>query len=224
MKRENKNDTAQRNADGRIMNGGTVVAATPILPEEARFQVLLIEDDPHIARLVETNLNKAKLGCRIAATGQAGLSALQHNDVDLVLLDLGLPDMSGFEVCSKIRQNSDVRNNNVPIIMATARGGADDQMHGLRVGADDYVTKPFDPKLLVARVVAQLRRANRYNEVAETSTSGAEKNATTQNVPAGWTKCGDCNYIGPKSRFEMLNDQFRVAHACPNCGQLMRLG
>lgn len=211
---------------GEIMNGGNVVAATPILPEEARFQVLFIEDDPHIARLVETNLNKAKLGCRIAATGQAGLSALQHNDVDLVLLDLGLPDMSGFEVCSKIRQNSDIRNNNVPIIMATARGGADDQMHGLRVGADDYVTKPFDPKLLVARVVAQLRRANRYNEVAETSSNvGAmnEKNEISLNVPSGWVKCGDCNYIGPKSRFEMLNDQFRVVHACPNCGQLMRL-
>ncbi len=179
--------------------------------DEPRFQVLLIEDDPHIARLIETNLTKAKLGCISTNNGRAGLQALQSRTVDLVLLDLMLPDMTGYEVCSKIRETS-----NVPIIMATARSQPEDEMQGLRVGADDYVTKPFDPKLLVARVVAQLRRANRYSAPAEIEGADAP---VANRVPTGWMKCGDCGYLGPKEKFESLNDQFRVVRECPNCSK-----
>lgn len=179
--------------------------------QEPRFNVLVIEDDANIARLIETNLTKAKLGCIAASNGRAGLQILQNRAVDLVLLDLMLPDMTGYEVCSKIRETS-----NVPIIMATARAQPEDQMQGLRLGADDYVTKPFDPKLLVARVVAQLRRANRYNETTEAESAAAP---VASRIPNGWMKCGDCSYLGPREKFESLNDQFRVVRECPNCAK-----
>ena len=144
----------------------------------------------------------------------------------MVLLDLGLPDMSGLEVCRKIRESS-----NVPIIMATARNEAQDQMQGLRAGADDYVTKPFDPQILVARVVAQLRRAHRYSTEAagaasvnsDSASSIANTSNTTAAVPAGWHKCEGCSYIGPRTKFESLNDQFRVEHSCPRCDKLARI-
>lgn len=179
---------------------------------EMKYQVLLIEDDPHITRLIETNLGKAKMGCLSAPNGRAGLQILQQRAVDLVLLDLMLPDMTGYEVCQKIRETS-----NVPIIMATARDQPEDQMHGLRLGADDYVIKPFDPQLLVARVIAQLRRVHRYS-APQTS---EKELATTNRIPTGWMKCGDCSYLGPKEKFESLNDQFRVVRECPNCAQTL---
>ena len=198
---------------------------TPLQPAEttlqSRFQVLLVEDDTNIARLVEANLRKARLGCRIVKTGREALMITRRNEADLVLLDLGLPDMSGLEVCRKIREDS-----NVPIIMATARNDAQDQMQGLRAGADDYVTKPFDPQILVARVVAQLRRAHRYSTehtVANAVTNVNAGSSTIAVVPAGWHKCEGCNYIGPRAKFESLNDQFRVEHSCPHCGQLARI-
>jgi DNA-binding response OmpR family regulator len=187
-----------------------------IAQQETKFQVLVIEDDPHITRLVEANLGKAKLGCISASSGRDGLQALQQRNIDLVLLDLMLPDMSGYEVCSKIRQTS-----NVPIIMATARAGAEDQLYGLKVGADDYVTKPFDPHMLVARVVAQLRRVHRY-DAAPAPEASASSTATPSTIPSGWAKCGDCGYMGPKDKFENLNEQFRVVHECPHCSQPVR--
>ncbi len=182
---------------------------------EPRFQILVIEDDPHIARLIEANLTKAKLGTLTAPSGRAGLQIFQQHAVDLVLLDLMLPDMTGYEVCSKIRASS-----NVPIIMATARDQPEDQMHGLKLGADDYVIKPFDPKLLVARVVAQLRRANRYSASVEQNSEDAAP--FVSRIPTGWMKCGDCSYMGPRAKFESMNDQFRVIRECPNCAQAIR--
>lgn len=179
---------------------------------ETKYQVLLIEDDPHITRLIEANLGKAKMGFLSAPSGRAGLQILQQRSVDLVLLDLMLPDMTGYEVCQKIRETS-----NVPIIMATARDQPEDQMHGLKLGADDYVIKPFDPQLLVARVIAQLRRVHRYS-APQTS---EESSLTTSRIPTGWMKCGDCSYLGPKEKFESLNDQFRVVRECPNCAQTL---
>ncbi|HVF84529.1 MAG TPA: response regulator [Abditibacteriaceae bacterium] len=180
---------------------------------ETKYQVLLIEDDPHITRLIEANLSKAKMGFLSATNGRAGLQILQQRAVDLVLLDLMLPDMTGYEVCQKIRETS-----NVPIIMATARDQPEDQMHGLKLGADDYVIKPFDPQLLVARVIAQLRRVHRYS-----APQASEKDSSTESrIPTGWMKCGDCSYLGPREKFESLNAQFRVVRECPHCAQTVR--
>jgi CheY-like chemotaxis protein len=171
-----------------------------------RYNVMVVEDDGAVARLIEANLQKMKIEARVVSNGADALFQFAQREAHLIILDLMLPDKSGFEICARIRERS-----NVPIIMLTARDAAEDQMHGLKVGADDYITKPFDPKLLMARVAAQLRRVYRYN--AE-NTPGDNNDGTK---PHGWTQCQSCNYMGPKERFEEMNDQFRVIMTCPNC-------
>lgn len=116
--------------------------------------ILLIEDEPEIAELLAMYF--AREGFRLvhAATGERGLERLRERDARLVLLDIGLPGMDGIDVCRTIRADSDV-----PVIMLTARDGEVDKVVGLEIGADDYVTKPFSPRELVARVKAVLRRS-----------------------------------------------------------------
>jgi DNA-binding response OmpR family regulator len=118
--------------------------------------VLLIEDDPSIGALVQAYLDRD--GYRVVWTrsGEEGLAELPRHPVRIVILDVGLPGMDGFEVCSRIRASSDV-----PVIMLTARDEEADRVAGLEVGADDYVPKPFSPRELVARVKAILRRVDR---------------------------------------------------------------
>ena len=115
--------------------------------------VLVIEDEPNIGKLVQAYL--VKEGYRVAweRRAQAGLDALEREPVTLVLLDVGLPDGNGFDVCREIRTRS-----GVPIIMLTARDEERDRIEGLAAGADDYVCKPFSPGELMARVAAVLRR------------------------------------------------------------------
>ena len=181
-------------------------------PEAARlnYHVLVIEDDPNIARLVGANLQKIGLSYHHAGDGEAGLFAFKQRTPDLVLLDLMLPDTTGYDICKRIRDGADKKSSCVPIIMMTARGELEDQLQGFKVGADDYVTKPFDPKTLVARVVAQLRRANRYNAEMETQ-------ASTRALPTDWRTCEKCNYMGPKEKFEELTDSFVLKVTCPHC-------
>lgn len=180
-------------------NPGNQFSASP------RYNVMVVEDDGAVARLIEANLQKMKIEARVVSNGADALFQFAQREAHLIILDLMLPDKSGFEICARIRERS-----NVPIIMLTARDGVEDQVHGLKVGADDYVTKPFDPKLLMARVATQLRRVYRYN-----GTAAPEENAGGK--PHGWTQCQSCNYMGPKERFEEMNDQFRVVMTCPNC-------
>ncbi|MBV9468383.1 MAG: response regulator transcription factor [Abitibacteriaceae bacterium] len=176
-----------------------------------KFRVLVIEDDAHIGRLVEENMKKAGFVCRTEASGRTGLAAFAQMHPQLVVLDLNLPDLNGYEVCDRIRQDS-----TVPIIMMTARDGADDQLHGFKVGADDYITKPFDPKLLMARCVAQLRRVYRYDAPPELPVMPPAPNGLIQ-VPEGWARCEACSYMGPHEKFEDLNTQGMVILSCPNC-------
>lgn len=116
--------------------------------------VLFIEDDVAIRRVVQPAFSADGLTLIEAPTAHAGLEALARHDVDVVLLDLMLPDCDGFEVCREIRRRSDV-----PVIMVTARDRSQDVVTGLESGADDYVTKPFVPKELAARARAHLRRS-----------------------------------------------------------------
>jgi DNA-binding response OmpR family regulator len=179
----------------------------------APFDILVVEDDPRIARLVQTSLQKMKMQCRLAADGKSALAAIAQKTPHLVLLDLTLPDMTGYEICAKIRA-TEGPGSRIPIIMVTARDEADDQLHGLKVGADDYVTKPFDPKLLMARVAAQLRRAHHYSAEVVAPPSAPAKSSS----PPGWTRCEDCNYLGPNKKFEEINEQRNVVMVCPHCG------
>jgi len=116
--------------------------------------VLVVEDEASIASFVSIYLKNAGYAVRTAANGTAALAEAESAQPALIVLDLMLPDIDGVEVCKRIRQRSDV-----PILMLTARDEDVDKIIGLEVGADDYLTKPFNPRELVARVKAILRRA-----------------------------------------------------------------
>jgi two-component system alkaline phosphatase synthesis response regulator PhoP len=116
--------------------------------------VLVVEDESSIASFVSLYLKNAGYVVRTAATGSEGLAQAAKGDVSLIILDLMLPDIDGIEVCRRIRKSSDI-----PILMLTARDEDVDKIIGLEVGADDYLTKPFNPRELVARVKSILRRA-----------------------------------------------------------------
>lgn len=119
--------------------------------------ILIVDDEADLASLVEFNLKQAGLDTAVALTGEQALQLAGRVKPDLVLLDLMLPDISGRDVCRRLRANPQTRE--VPIVMLTARGEEADRVQGFEVGADDYVTKPFSPRELVLRVKAILRRS-----------------------------------------------------------------
>ncbi len=123
-------------------------------------EILVIEDEPQLARLVEMHLRDA--GCRVevALEGAKGLSEASKRRFDLIVLDLMLPDMDGLDLCRELRS----QKNYTPILILTARSGEVDRVLGLELGADDYLTKPFSVRELVARVKAILRRVDRMAE------------------------------------------------------------
>jgi DNA-binding response OmpR family regulator len=120
----------------------------------ARVTVLLVEDDPSIGGLVRTYLGRDGYPVLWVRSGEAALDELARHDVGMVVLDVGLPGIDGFDVCRRMRATS-----RVPIVMLTARDEEPDRVAGLELGADDYLTKPFSPRELVARMKAVLRRA-----------------------------------------------------------------
>jgi two-component system alkaline phosphatase synthesis response regulator PhoP len=119
----------------------------------ARSKILLVDDEPKVCELIKAYLIKDGYDVIIAADGQTAIDLAQRYKPDLILLDLNLPELDGLEVCRTVRKQS-----NVPIIMLTARDEEVDKVVGLEMGADDYVTKPFSPRELAARVNAVLRR------------------------------------------------------------------
>lgn len=116
-------------------------------------RILLIEDDPRLAGMVKDYLGEAGFVVTIAPTGLEGVQQQKQGDFDAVLLDLMLPDIDGLEVCRRIRSRDDIA-----ILMLTAKGDAMDRVVGLELGADDYLPKPFEPRELLARLKAILRR------------------------------------------------------------------
>ena len=116
-------------------------------------RVLVVDDDPGIVKLVRAYLEQAGFEVAVAYDGKKAMQIARHDRPDLVVLDLMLPEMDGWDVCRALRKESDV-----PIIMLTARVEESDKLIGLELGADDYVTKPFSPRELVARVRSVLRR------------------------------------------------------------------
>jgi phosphate regulon transcriptional regulator PhoB len=119
--------------------------------------ILVVDDEPDIAALVSYNLNKEGFSVKSAADGEEALAIIRETRFDLIVLDLMLPGLHGMELCRILRSNP--KTAHVPIIMLTARGDETDKVRGLETGADDYMTKPFSPKELVARVKAILRRS-----------------------------------------------------------------
>jgi len=119
--------------------------------------ILVVDDEPKIVKLVRDYLERAGFGVRVASDGATALSLARTEKPDLIVLDLGLPKMDGLDVTRELRKAS-----NVPIIMLTARSEESDKLIGLELGADDYITKPFSPKELVARVRVTFRRMDDY--------------------------------------------------------------
>ncbi|MBN8645693.1 MAG: response regulator transcription factor [Planctomycetes bacterium] len=122
----------------------------------ARVPVLIVEDDADIANLIRFHLEREGFATRIAASGTAALAAVEREPPQAILLDIMLPDLDGFDVCRRLKRGAATRD--IPIVMVTSKGEESDVVVGLELGAEDYITKPFSPKVLVARVRAVLRR------------------------------------------------------------------
>ena len=121
----------------------------------ANEKILIVDDDNNICELLRLYLNKEGYQISLAYDGQAAVEAFEQQHPDLVLLDVMMPKMDGWEVLKTIRKYSQV-----PVIMLTARGEERDELQGFALGVDEYISKPFSPKILVARVDAILRRSN----------------------------------------------------------------
>jgi two-component system alkaline phosphatase synthesis response regulator PhoP len=125
----------------------------------AKSSILIIEDDEDILELVRYNLEKEGYSVAGETTGEDGLEAARSRTPDLILLDLMLPGMDGLEICRELKGDSKTRH--MPIVIVSAKGEESDIVAGLELGADDYITKPFSPQILLARVRAVLRRRTR---------------------------------------------------------------
>ncbi len=127
-----------------------------------QLKILIVEDDPNICELIKLYTEKQGYLVITASNGEEGLERYFDENPDLVILDIMLPKMNGWEICQEIR-----RDQMTPIIMLTAKGESYDKIKGLDLGADDYVVKPFDPNELMARVKAVLRRTSQIQENIE---------------------------------------------------------
>ncbi len=116
--------------------------------------ILVVDDDPLLCSLLESSLTRAGFDCTIAHSGQAALDQIDANLPDLIVLDIMMPDMNGFEVARRIRAGSETVN--LPIIMLTARIDAASRRTGMEIGVNEYMTKPLSPKLLIERIHALL--------------------------------------------------------------------
>lgn len=121
-------------------------------------KVLIVDDEEHIRELIKFNLKKEGYDIEIAINGVEALNIIREIKFDLILLDLMLPEIDGLEVCKEIRRNEET--SDIPVMMITAKGEEFDKVLGLELGADDYITKPFSIRELMARVKALLRRSN----------------------------------------------------------------
>lgn len=213
-------------------SGMDAAPSLPSVPADGKFRVLVVEDDPNIARLVLITLAKSGFEARHAPDGTSAVHAFKVTDPHLVVLDLNLPGMDGRAVCQEIRKVS-----MIPVVVMTASDSEAIEVQSFKLGADDFVTKPFNPQLLLARIVANLRRTYRYDaatpavsepappapnaprDLAAIAGIAPMSQEAEKPLPVGWAKCDSCDYMGPRSRFEAEDGMGRVSRLCPNCKQ-----
>lgn len=135
-------------------------------------QILLIDDDVKIGQLLTTYFRQFDLDLLVAHSPSEGFSCIETHSPELLILDVMLPEMDGFEVCRQIRQQPE-RFGKLPIIMLTARGDVTDRIVGLELGADDYLPKPFEPRELIVRVQSVLRRSQPGDSAAASAQTGS---------------------------------------------------
>lgn len=138
----------------------------------SKKHILIVEDDTDIQQLVSYNLIRSGFNVTCADSGEEALECLQKEVYDCILLDLMLPGLSGLDVCRHIRLKNNKGNSSLPIVMLTAKGEEEDIVAGLESGADDYITKPFSPKVVIARIKAVLRRAEELSSEGERKVQG----------------------------------------------------
>jgi DNA-binding response OmpR family regulator len=155
--------------------------------------VLVVDDDPHIRKLIRVILEKEGLGVREAPDGQAALALMESDPSDLVILDIMMPIMDGWTLCKELRSRSDV-----PLLLLTAKGETVDKVRGFDLGADDYLVKPFDPPELIARVKALFKR---YRIAASQQVTLAELSMDRQNYEV---KVNADPVTLPPKEFELL--------------------
>jgi two-component system response regulator RegX3 len=177
-------------------------------------RVLVVEDEESFSDALSYMLRKEGFEVSVAATGTSALTQFDRSGADIVLLDLMLPEMSGTEVCRQLRQRSAV-----PIIMVTARDSEIDKVVGLEIGADDYVTKPYSPRELVARIRAVLRRQGA--EAAEVSTLTLAAGPVRMDVERHVVTVDGSAVQLPLKEFELLELLLRNAGRVLTRGQLI---
>ena len=134
-----------------------------------RERIFIVEDEEDIQELISYNLAKNSFVTKVFGSGEEFLEYIETDTCDLVLLDLMLPGMDGLEICKKLKKSPSTEN--IPVIMLTAKGEESDIITGLEIGADDYILKPFSPKVLVARIKAVLRRKEQISEIKKENIS-----------------------------------------------------
>ncbi|MDP4727367.1 MAG: response regulator, partial [Desulfobacterales bacterium] len=172
----------------------------------AKEKILVVDDEEDIIELVRFNLSKDGYRIDSSLTGEDALKKVRSDSFDLIILDLMLPGIDGLEVTRKLRDNPKTRS--VPIVMLTAKGEEPDIVTGLELGADDYITKPFSPRILIARVRAVLRRKIGSSEDGHSGTGAANDDVSLGN--GGIDEVGDAG-ISPKRDVIVL-----VASGNPN--------
>lgn len=165
----------------------------------ANKKVQIIEDEEDIVELLRYNLRKNGYDTNVAMSGEEGIESVRRNKPDLILLDLMLPGVSGLEVCKVLKTNEETQKT--PIIMVSAKGEENDIVTGLEMGADDYITKPFSPKILLARVEAVLRRG--ANAQTEDKTAPIEAHGI-------WIHPGKCEVKVNDEMIELSRTEFQV--------------
>ncbi|HEY0360313.1 MAG TPA: response regulator transcription factor [Mycobacteriales bacterium] len=176
-------------------------------------RVLVVEDEESFSDALSYMLRKEGFEVAVAATGPDALTEFERAGSDIVLLDLMLPGLSGTEVCRQLRQRS-----NVPIIMVTARDGEIDKVVGLELGADDYVTKPYSPRELVARIRAVLRRRSEPEELLP---AALEAGPVRMDVDRHTVSVSGATVSLPLKEFELLEMLLRNAGRVLTRGQLI---
>jgi two-component system phosphate regulon response regulator PhoB len=169
--------------------------------------VLVVEDDEDIRELVSYNLLKEGYQVAGVASGEDALTSVESRAPDLILLDIMLPGLDGLRVCRKLKENPLLKS--IPIIMLTAKGEEPDIVAGLNMGADDYVTKPFSPKVLVARVQAVLRRAEQEREFSDEQ---EEQESEVVEVRDLTIHLGRHEVFVCRKRVELTATEFKLLH------------
>ncbi len=177
-------------------------------------RVLVVEDEESFSDALSYMLRKEGFEVSVAPTGTSALTEFDRTGADIVLLDLMLPEMSGTEVCRQLRQRS-----HVPIIMVTARDSEIDKVVGLEIGADDYVTKPYSPRELVARIRAVLRRQS--SDAVEVSTPTLAAGPVRMDVERHVVTVDGTTVQLPLKEFELLELLLRNAGRVLTRGQLI---